>query len=715
MDSRLDAIRNAPTILGAIHASMSLPARASAPLASRSRIEALEAAIDDPADQLTAIGAVHVLARELDPHAADRIVERLQDPRPFIKEHAVWVLGSMPLPQVDARAVGGVIELVRVGGLAGMLAQLSLERLARRHPSSAGWTDGLRHAIDHESDPTVRARLVQTIGLLDHGAATAELRRISVLVDEDEMVRIAAVAALGERPAGDTWETVLGLSRDDGPIGATARLAAHDMFGIGPHQGPRPTGQRIAHVYLHAALDPELTTAGMGETGGIATLLVRLGDSLVRQPGIASVTTISRGPADRVVAGLSQPDDHRFAAVPIGEGVPAGIAHAWPGLIDARRGIRRILRSQRPIDRLHLRMADVGSLAGSLAARDEGVRTVFSLAPDPHALIAAAERAGTLSRADFGLADGDAHLWFRVALVRHLVQHAAEVVLFPRPELREQLRDLVGVDIATDARRYTVVPEGIDTSGIEAAEADPVRAWPDVDAILSRIPAGRRDLPLVISVGRMHEVKGMARVAAAWAGDATLSTTTNLIIVGGDLENPSQDEAAELERIKAVLGSSAADASALVLAGHQANRTVSRLLVVAARGHRGSAAAGGAYVCASRKEEFGLAIVEALAAGLPVVVPRIGGPATYVEDGSTGILVDTGDPTAIASGLAQALALAPDTVRAQRARDLVRGKFTIDAMARTMAAVYGRPVTGTSRHPEIAPIEHAALPVVFVA
>ncbi len=717
MDSRLDAIRHAPTILDAMHAGMSLDGDLFGMSASRSGVEALRQAIDDTADDLTAIGAVHGLATLSDAQASDEIVERLRDPRPFIREHAVWVLGSMPFPAIDARAVGGVIELVRTGGLTGMLAQLSLERLARRDSCPGEWLGGLRRGIDEELEPSARVRLVEALGLLRDDEATAHLQRIARRSDEAEMVRVAALGALGERSDGGTWETVRGLAQQDDPVGAAARIAVHDLAGAGPDHRAEPTGQRIAHVYLHAALDADLTTAGMGETGGIATLLVGLGDALANRPGIASVTTLSRGSADQVLAGLSRPNGHEFASVPIGESVPVGIAHAWPGLIDARRGIRRILRAQRSMDRLHLRMADVGSLAGSLAARAEGVPTVFSLAPDPHALIASAERAGTLSRTDFGVADAIGHLWFRVALVRRLARQATQVVLFPRPDLREQLRDLVGIDIAAAPGRYTVVPEGIDTTRIESAgetaESDLVRAWPDVEAILSRLPTHRRGLPLVVTVGRMHDVKGMARVVAAWAG--VLSATTNLIVVGGDLDRPSLDEAAELARIDDVLRASTADTAGLVLAGHQSNLTVSRLLVTAARGHRGLAGAGGAYVCGSRKEEFGLAIVEALAAGLPVVVPRIGGPATYVQDGDTGVLVDTADPSAIAAGLAKALALAPDQGRARRARDLVRGQFTIEGMARTMALVYGRPAMGAAQRPSTAPSADATTPAVSVA
>jgi glycosyltransferase involved in cell wall biosynthesis len=52
---------------------------------------------------------------------------------------------------------------------------------------------------------------------------------------------------------------------------------------------------------------------------------------------------------------------------------------------------------------------------------------------------------------------------------------------------------------------------------------------------------------------------------------------------------------------------------------------------------------GGVYVCASIKEEFGIAILEGMAAGLLVVAPTGGGPATYVENGVTGILTPTHD------------------------------------------------------------------------
>ena len=704
MDPRLREMRASPSILHAIRLAMSLAADAATTPASPAWLDALDAAIDDAADEVTAIAAVHALARLPDAGAFDRVARRLGDDRPFIREHAVWALAASPVPTPDERVVAGTLAAVRQGGLVGMLGQLTVERLARRPPGPDRWPASIGSALVGATLPGERVRLVETLGSICHPDATPALRRTATDPAEFESVRVAAIAALGDRSDGPSATTIRSLARADGPIGDAARLAMIDRLAMARPARPAAGGPlRIAQLYLHAALDPELSTVGMGETGGIATLLVRLGDALAARPAIGSVTTISGGSADRALAGLDAPVGHAFAAVPIGETVPAGIGAAWPGLIDARRGIHRILRAHGPMDLLHLRMADVGSLAGAMAARSLGVETVFSLAPDPHALIAAAERDGTLSRAGFGAADARAHLWFRVALVQRLSQGARRIALFPRPDLRAQLRELVGIDIGEEARRHVIVPEGIETTAIASASADPSPAWPDVDAILGRLPKDRRGRPLILSVGRMHDVKGMARVVEAWAGSPELVGRTNLVIVGGDLDAPSADEAAELQRIEAVVAASGDAARGLVLAGHQPSSTVARLLVAAQRGHRTAARPGGAYVCGSRKEEFGLAIVEALAAGLPVVVPTSGGPASYIEEGWTGFAVDTSDPLAIADGVLAALRVSGDADRARAARRMVHERFTIETMADAMATLYGglveRPIsdTGTDR------------------
>jgi glycosyltransferase involved in cell wall biosynthesis len=92
------------------------------------------------------------------------------------------------------------------------------------------------------------------------------------------------------------------------------------------------------------------------------------------------------------------------------------------------------------------------------------------------------------------------------------------------------------------------------------------------------------------------------------------------------------------------------------------------------------------YVDGALKEEFGLAVLEALAAGLVVVAPSTGGPATYVEPGDTGVLVDPGTDLGVA--MLDAFELVARSGRAERARAMVEQRYSIETMAAQLVELY---------------------------
>lgn len=74
-------------------------------------------------------------------------------------------------------------------------------------------------------------------------------------------------------------------------------------------------------------------------------------------------------------------------------------------------------------------------------------------------------------------------------------------------------------------------------------------------------------------------------------------------------------------------------------------------------------------VSPSWREPFGMAIVEAMAAGKPVVATNRGGPAESVLDGETGLLVPPHDPAALAEAM---VAILKDPNRRRRMGELGR-------------------------------------------
>lgn len=94
------------------------------------------------------------------------------------------------------------------------------------------------------------------------------------------------------------------------------------------------------------------------------------------------------------------------------------------------------------------------------------------------------------------------------------------------------------------------------------------------------------------------------------------------------------------------------------------------------------------FVLPSLFDSFPIAILEAMAAALPVVATRVGGVPDVVEDGQSGLLVPPGEPAALAEGL-RLLAREPGTRRAMGRRGQERARsFSWDDILTRIEGVY---------------------------
>ncbi|MGH7556109.1 MAG: GT4 family glycosyltransferase PelF [Longimicrobiales bacterium] len=178
-------------------------------------------------------------------------------------------------------------------------------------------------------------------------------------------------------------------------------------------------------------------------------------------------------------------------------------------------------------------------------------------------------------------------------------------------------------DFGIGAHRIVLVRNGIDVSAMR----------PSKDAALKRVELGiPRDARVVGNVARMVPVKDHSTLLRAFAQVVARMPNARLALVGsGELEGSLRHEAETLGITASVhfLG---------------ARTDVPEILSTM-----------DVFVLASRKEGQSIAVLEAMAAGVPVVATNTGGTPELVIDGETGLLVRSAQPEAMANGILQLL------------------------------------------------------------
>lgn len=110
------------------------------------------------------------------------------------------------------------------------------------------------------------------------------------------------------------------------------------------------------------------------------------------------------------------------------------------------------------------------------------------------------------------------------------------------------------------------------------------------------------------------------------------------------------------------------------------------------------------FVLPTRRDAFPTAVLEGMAAGLPVVASRVGGVPEMIEDGESGLLVAPGDAGALADAVVDLLARPDECARLGRAaRRRAVAEFSTEAWLARLEAVYGPALSTGARGSPVAP------------
>jgi glycosyltransferase involved in cell wall biosynthesis len=198
---------------------------------------------------------------------------------------------------------------------------------------------------------------------------------------------------------------------------------------------------------------------------------------------------------------------------------------------------------------------------------------------------------------------------------------------------------------------------------VPAARAHYVPTFPTIEAAE---PVRRADLPaeatVLLSLSRLHEKKGLDVLLQALA---VLPACHAWIAGDGPLEG-------DLKGLAVRLG------------------VADRVRFLGWRSDRGALLrAADICVLPSRWEPFGTVMLEAWAAGTPLVAAASQGPSALIEDGSNGLLVPIDDATALAAAIRRLMAEPALTAHLiERGRADYQQGFTREAVTERMLALY---------------------------
>lgn len=264
-----------------------------------------------------------------------------------------------------------------------------------------------------------------------------------------------------------------------------------------------------------------------------------------------------------------------------------------------------------------------------------------------------------------------------MSVSRGWTAHTRKVRLYEALD-RRFLRHMEAVACVSAGQAAKVVRSGVRANRVRVIHdsVDPTRFHEGGRAgreILQSLFPTPRDV-IVVGVGRQSPEKGFDQLVESARLLVRESESVGIVLIGDGPDRRMLEE-----RVRA-----AGLSADVVFAGFRTD--IDRLLP-------------GADILAQASFTEGLpnVVLEASAAGLPVVATNVGGTCEIIDDGVNGLLVPAGDPAALAARLLD-LVRSGERRRAMgaRGREITRARFSFAQQAREYADLY-EAVAGESR------------------
>lgn len=394
--------------------------------------------------------------------------------------------------------------------------------------------------------------------------------------------------------------------------------------------------QLIKHnglTILQSMFYGDFENSGKGNNGGMAVFLKTLGNELSNSKEVSLVVTLTITNEWSHNQSLMNfySENHLFLRAPI--------------YIDAtnkdpfvkkeqfiKRAIDRFLKKlEIEPDIFHVRYLDNASKAVALLSKQLGKKLVFTLTPDPHR---------NMTNTDGTLKSFDTNDYFqklnKIKIGDELIFESHQIVGIGNHTVGKELESYFPQLLKEDKKETLwMISEGIKADGNSKNSDEKSNRYKELKEI--NLKKEFFDRPIILNVGRLEQLKSQDELLKAW-GNSSISDVYNLLLIGGDLENPSKDEMKMIHSFEEYFTEHPHLRDKFQHVGALSNENI-RMIEKKIMEHQENYPQ--IYLCSSKKEEFGIAILEALSQKFLVLGPERGGVKSYLENDINGFLIDT--------------------------------------------------------------------------